>query len=450
MIFERTILDDLRAWAGRKDRKPLIIKGARQVGKTTAVNIFSREFDQYLYFNLDKKEDRELFEQDLSFEDLLAALFFYKNESRASGKILIFIDEIQNVPLAVNQLRYFYESGSNLYVIASGSLLQTISSRDIHYPVGRVEFKNMYPLSFQEYLKADKKTEFVELYDKIPVPEFAHQKLLNEFHRYTLIGGMPEVIKKYLEKHDLTQINDIYKNLMVAYKEDVKKYARNRNMMQIIRHAINNAALEAGQRIKFHGFGNSQYRSREMGEALRLLEKAMLIQLVYPTTNLKPPIKPDTKKSPKLHFIDTGLLNYSAGLQNYYFTGDDLHSFYKGLMAEHIVGQELITNVMNDNKLHFWVREKKQSSAEVDYVTLFDKYIIPLEVKAGKSGRLRSLHQFVNRSNHPYGVRLYSGKLSIESHTTPSGTQYYLLNLPYYLTGKLDEYLSWFISSYAQ
>jgi hypothetical protein len=448
-LYYRNILADLESWTEKTDRKPLVIRGARQVGKTTAVNIFAEKFKQYLYFNLDKREDRSVFEQDLSIEDLVAALFFHKNQSMGRGKTLIFIDEIQNVPDAIKQLRYFYESKKELYVIASGSLLQTTSRREINYPVGRIEFKNMYPFTFSEHLKADNREEAAGLMNRIPIPAYSHKKMLELFHRYAMIGGMPEVIKKFLENNDLVMINEIYKNLLLAYKEDVKKYARNEKMMHIIRHAIDSAPLEAGRRIKFHGFGNSSYGSREMGEALRLLEKAMLINLVYPTTNLKPPVKPDTKKSPRLQFIDTGLLNYSAGLQNHFFGIDDLHSFYRGLLAEHIVGQELKATYLKDSRMNFWTREKRQGSAELDFALLFDKYIIPIEVKSGKSGTLRSLHQFMDRTDHPYGVRIYSGKLSVNRHKTPAGTEYLLLNLPYYLTGVIEKYLDWFINSYS-
>lgn len=445
-MFYRNILDDLERWSKKEDRKPLIIRGARQVGKTTAVNMFSEKFDQYLYFNLELNDDQEIFQQDLAINDLIAAMFLNKNKSRKKGKILIFIDEIQNVPKALTQLRYFYESAKDLYVIASGSLLKTISSRKIIYPVGRVEFINMYPLTFSEYLKAMNIEGVLKFYNQIPVPEFAHSKLLKSFHRYTLLGGMLEIIKNYIKTDDMLSVNSIYSNLLTAYKEDVKKYAHNEEMAQIIQFAIESCPYEAGTRIKFHGFGNSNYGSKRMGEALKTLEKAMLINIIYPTTNLKPPIKPDSKKSPKLQFLDTGLSNFSVGLQEYFFTMEDLHSFHKGLIAEHIVGQELKATYYKNDQLSFWVREKKQSSAEVDFVVPFENYIIPIEVKAGKSGTLRSLHQFVDRTNHPYAVRIYSGKLSKEANTTPSGTKYYLLNLPYYLAGKLREYLEWFIS----
>ncbi len=144
-------------------------------------------------------------------------------------------------------------------------------------------------------------------------------------------------------------------------------------------------------------------------------------------------------------FLDTGLINYSVGLQNYYFTMESLHSFYRGLLAEHIVGQELKANNIFNKHLSFWVRNKKQSQAEVDFVVAYKEYIIPIEVKSGKSGTLKSLHKFMEMTNHKYAVRFYAGDLNKHKITTPSGKNFYLLNLPYCLAGNLKNYLDWFI-----
>lgn len=164
------------------------------------------------------------------------------------------------------------------------------------------------------------------------------------------------------------------------------------------------------------------------------------------STSIEIPAKRNYKKSPRLQFIDTGLLNYTVKLQDHYFALHDLHSVHKGLIAEHIVGQELLCSSIFNEKLLFWVRDKKQSSAEVDYVYPFEKYLIPVEVKAGKSGTLRSLHQFMDRCPHRYAVRLYAGDLKLSDEITPSGKKFILLNLPYFLTIKLKDYISWMIT----
>ncbi len=446
-MFSRSIVQELRQWAVKKDRKPLILRGARQVGKTTAVDIFSKDFDQYLYLNLEKKEAAEIFNYNLSTEDLIQAIYLFKDISPSKGKTLLFIDEIQNSPQAIAQMRYFYESAKELHVIAAGSLFE-VMARDNHasFPVGRVEYMFMYPLMFEEFLVATGEEQALTYFNNIPLPEFSFSKLHKLFHKYVLIGGMPEVVKAYIEKKDISSLTPIYQGLLTSYLDDVSKYARNKTMVQVIRHAIESAPLEAGRRIKFHGFGNSNYRSREMGEALRTLERAMLIYLLYPSTVTEPPIRPDLRKSPKLQFLDTGLINYFAGLQKFFFKMDDLHSFYQGILAEHIVGQELLAaDTRTSKKLSFWVREKKQSNAEVDYIIKSDQYLIPIEVKAGKTGSLRSLHQFLERSAHPFAVRLNAGPVEKVKAVTPNGKQYDLLSLPYFLSAKLQNYIEWFM-----
>lgn len=442
-MFNRNITTNLQNWAQNHDRKPLILRGARQVGKTTSVNLFAKNFDQYIYLMLENIEHRNMFDPEKSFDDILAAIFFHKNTARdPNKKTLIFIDEIQNSKTAIAMMRYFYENTKELFVIAAGSLLETLIEKEVSFPVGRVEYMFMHPLSFSEFLYAMNEQEALNILNTIPIPEFAHEKLLKLFHQYTLLGGMPEVIKNYVTNKDITTLNPIYQNLMLAYTDDVEKYTKNAHARDYIRHAIMQAPLEAGKRIKFHGFGSSNYGSREMGEALRTLEKAMLLYLIYPTTAILPPIIPNQKKSPKLQFLDTGLVNYTAGLQKYFFKLNDLNTFYQGSIAEHIVGQELlVTNFMAARKLNFWVREKAESNAELDFVIPFENYIIPIEVKAGKSGTLRSLHQFIDATNHTTGIRLSSNHFQVENLKTINGKDFTLLNIPYYLTYKIPNYL---------
>jgi predicted AAA+ superfamily ATPase len=216
----------------------------------------------------------------------------------------------------------------------------------------------------------------------------------------------------------------------------------------VIRHCFEAAPLEAGGRIKFAGFGKSNYRSREAGEALRTLEQAMLVHLLYPSTSTEIPLIPDRKKSPKLQFLDIGLVNFAAGLQGQYFEHADLHSFYRGRIAEMIVGQELISAETDAHKKPvFWVREKSQAPAEVDFLIQHDEYAIPVEVKAGAKGTLKSLHQFINRCPHPYAVRFYSGPLTMERARTPEGKPFCLLSLPYFLAGWIKDYIRWFVEN---
>jgi len=445
-MFNRLIFKKFNNWINRDEHKPLVLRGARQVGKTTAVHLWSDHLDQYVYLNLELPEDQRIFEQKLSFDDRLEAIFFSKNIDRQKGKTLLFLDEIQNSPQAVAELRYFYEKAKDLYVIATGSLLESLINRHISFPVGRVEYLIMRPLSFQEFLIATEENKAYAELQNIPVASFTHNRLIELFYRFVLIGGMPEIVKVYHETPDITQLKSVYESLIIAYLDDVEKYASNSSQANIIRHIIHNAFYEAGSRIIFQGFGKSNYRSREMGEAFTILEKAMLIHLIYPTTDTLLPGIPDRKKSPKLQLLDTGLVNHFVGLQKELLQSRDLDHIFKGKIAEHIVGQELLT--LDDSALHrlqFWVREKKQSNAEIDFIIRHEDWLIPIEVKSGAVGRLRSLHQFMDQASHPFAVRIYSDALRIDTVKTIQGKPFFLLNLPYYLAGKLDDYVSWFV-----
>ncbi|NUM77031.1 ATP-binding protein [candidate division KSB1 bacterium] len=442
-MLNRKILLNLRQWKNNSSRKPLVLRGARQVGKTTAVEIFSKEFENYIYLNLELKGDRDIFDEALSIDEIFQAILVIKNIHLKKGKTLLFIDEIQNSPVAVKMLRYFYEKRKELFVIAAGSLFELMLEKSqISFPVGRVQFFYMYPLTFEEFLQANREDQLLEAYRATPVKSFAVQKLFDYFHRYTMIGGMPEIVKQFSENNNVPALKTQYESLLTSYLDDADKYARNPTMRQVLRHCIESIPFEAGKRIKFQGFGSSNHRSREVGEALRTIERAMLIYLIYPSTSLQLPIMADYKKSPKLQFVDTGLLNYFVGLQPVFFQYADLHSFYKGLIAEHIVRQELIAQDAEDNKkILFWVREKKQSNAEIDILLPYKNHVIPVEVKSGKTGALRSLHQFVNESAHPYAVRLCEGNFEIINAQTPEGKTYKLLNLPYFLAGRIHDYL---------
>ena len=213
---------------------------------------------------------------------------------------------------------------------------------------------------------------------------------------------------------------------------------------------MNVAHLYVDQRVKFQNFGNSNYRSREVGEAFRNLNAAQIIQLIYPTTSIEVPVRQDAKKSPRLQFLDTGLINYDLKIQAGLLALNDFSNAYKGAIIPHIIAQEVLSlNTINNPKPHFWVREKAQASAEVDLVMQHQDKLIPIEVKSGPTGTLKSLHEFIERSNHNYAIRMYAGEFSIEEHQTPNmKKKYKLMNMPYYLGTKLPEYIDYFIKNY--
>lgn len=450
MNIDRHVFSDLLKWKSSSDRKPLILRGARQVGKTTLIHQFAKSYKNRVLLNLEIAEDRRFFTDFENVHTIVEALFISHNITPAEkGDTIIFIDEIQETPEAISMLRYFYEMEPEIHVIAAGSLLEHTMRKIKSFPVGRVSMLYMFPINFPEFLSAIKKTNAMEELNTVPIREVAHKTLLDLFNRYAIIGGMPEVVRKYVETNNIADLPSIYESIWETYKEDVVKYAANNSEARIIRHIMSTAHLGLDARIKFQNFGNSNYRSREVGKAFRNLDDAKVIQLIYPTTDTSPPILPDMKKSPRLQFLDTGLINHELNIQAEMLAMEDLNNAYKGAVIPHLVAQELMSlNTSKSVKPIFWVREKNQSSAEVDLVVQFNKMVIPIEIKSGKEGKLKSLHQFIEGAPHPYAVRMYSGKLSIEEHSTRSGKKYFLMNIPYYLSTKLTEYLSYFVTNF--
>ncbi len=439
IMFYRTIIEDLKTWAEYPDRKPLILRGARQVGKTTAVKIFASEFDQFIYINLEKTEERRIFEDEYPFTELLGRLFLYSKKQRGSGKTLIFIDEIQYSSKAVRLLRYFYEEAKDLFVVAAGSLLESLIHKNISFPVGRVEYLALRPCSFIEFLRAMKENQSVEMIENLDIPTYAHEHLSFLFKKYTTIGGMPEVIRSYSENNDISLLPKIYDSLITSYTDDIEKYAKSSAMVRYLRHIISTVFQQAANRITFQNFGNSDYRSREMKEAFLILEKTMFLKLIYPVTNVSLPINQAFNKKPRLHMVDTGLVNYKLDMLGDLIASKYVSDVYRGKIAEHIVGQELLTNSSSVSySLNFWTRDKRGSAAEVDYVITYKGLIIPIEVKSKASGTLKSLHQFIDTAPHNWAVRFYSEKMTVEETTTPTGKKYKLISLPHYMAGKLN------------
>lgn len=442
-MYQRKIQQNLQAWTKSSGRKPLVLRGARQVGKTSAIVQFGEMFEQFIHLNLERPEHRELFTENRPVEQLVDAIFFQARMNLDQAEeTLLFIDEIQAEPKAFPALRYLYEDYPQLKVIAAGSLLETLFDVERSFPVGRVEYLIMRPVGFYEFLGALGEVQVQKAMETIPVPDYAHQELMRLFHIYAMIGGMPEVVADYAEHRDLTRVSKLYASLLQRYMEDVEKYAKNDNQRQIIRHIINTAFLEAGTRIKFQGFGNSNYGSRDMGEAFRALEQAMVLQLVYPVTGFTLPQIPNLKRSPKLQVLDTGMFNHVSGVQQEMVLLKDLYPIHKGRLMEHLVIQEFLTSQTDPLfKPNFWVREKANSNAEVDLVLAYGVDLVPVEVKAGKDGKLRSLHQFMDETKNTIAVRVHGGRFSIEKVKTIARKEFYLMNIPHYAAAQLPEYI---------
>ncbi|MBU0487081.1 MAG: AAA family ATPase [Bacteroidetes bacterium] len=445
--INRNAYQRLLSWKASDWRKPLLLRGARQTGKTTLVRQFAREYPHFIELNLEKEADRAIFDKTDNISDTQNAIFLVKQVQINKQPVLLFIDEIQESPKAIQMLRYFYEERPEIHVIAAGSLLEFSLRKVPSFPVGRIEYACLHPVNFDEFLGI-MNPQAREVLHQIPTPDFAFEILMKLFHEYAIVGGMPEVVSRYSSEENIAALAGVYQQLWKTYKEDAEKYTGNETERRIIRHVIDAAPKET-DRIKFEGFGYSHYRSREVGEALRALDMARVIQLVYPTSSLEAPIVPNLRKRPRLQFLDTGMLTQILMLQGEMIGIQDLNNFFRGKIIQHLVCQELMSLQSNpDFRPNFWVREEKDGNAEVDLVYQYGQHVIPIEVKSGKQGKLKSLHQFVDRSNHPYAIRISAGRFSVEEAVTPGGTKYFLMNLPYFLGTKIPEYIAFFFKNY--
>lgn len=445
MSFERKAYHKLLKWKDIPERKPLLILGARQVGKSTLIRQFATEFTHFIELNLEKEHHRRLFEQIDHVKHLMDAIFLNMRIPNTGQSTLLFLDEIQESPKAIQQLRYFYEELPHIHVVAAGSLLECALKKVPSFPVGRIEQMVLHPFDFEEFLMALGDRQALEEMNMIPCRDMAYSTLMNLFHQYSIVGGMPEAIKQYITDQSFANLGRIYDALWQGFKDDAEKYASNQTERKIIRHVIDSAPNEK-ERVSFEGFGNSTYRSREIGEALRALDLARVMRLVYPATSVAPPLNTDLKKRPRLQFLDTGLLCHALSIQAEMIGVPDLFSVWRGRIIHHLVVQELQAHYDSTSyKPHFWVREKAKSSAEVDLLCLYKQFLIPIEIKSGEQGKLRSLHQFMERCGHPFAVRLLANYFSVEKVKTPSGIPFLLMNLPYYLGTRIPQYIEWFV-----
>ena len=446
-MIPRLAYQDLKKWKESANRKPLILRGARQVGKSTLVNEFSKEYDVYLHLNLDNRGDRKLFDDYQDIHELIEHIYVHCRQQRSDGLTLLFIDEIQNSLQAVAMLRYFYEEANHIHVIAAGSLLESLIDNHISFPVGRVQFLALRPLSFFEFLQGTGNDFEVQLIlDR--KADMAHERLMKLFKDYCVVGGMPEAVAVYSASDmDIMAVNDVYKSLLTSYIDDVEKYARkSTSLRHVIRHILEYGWGMGGETITFERYANSSYKTREMGEAFRTLEKTMLLELAYPVTSAKVPLLPSFTKRPKLFWLDTGLVNYASGMREDIFQATEVQDLWRGRMAEHIVAQEMLA-ASNDvrSKRFFWVTPKAGNSAEVDFVFQHKSKAIPVEVKSGTNAHLKSLHIYMDDAPHEIAVRVWSKPFRVDEVVTQKGKKFLLFNVPFYyvhcMTELIDEYL---------
>lgn len=436
-MFYRKIIDNLKDWKDKKQRKPLILRGARQVGKTSAVLLFGQKyFSNTIHINLEKPEHGRLFRSQLSLNEFEKIINVHFGQPLVAGKTLLFIDEIQESPWLVNLLRFFREEKPGLHVLTAGSLFEVkLKEKSLSLPVGRVEFNWLYPLDFFEYLEARGEKNLLEFLKKVDlkekIPPGLHQQALSLFYEYALIGGMPEAVKVFTETNDLNKVNSLYSNLLTSIGDDVYKYS-SLAKSKYLTFVLEQTPSFAGLPVTYEKFGGSNYKSREMNEAFGVLSKAMILYQIRATKSSQLPLVPQRKKPPKLLFLDVGLVNFQMGIQPEYSHLKELADFYQGRISEQIVGQQLLASFIDTPaKIYYWYK-KTGSQAEVDFCLNYQGQPLGIEVKSGVKGRLRSAWEFLKTTQAKTVIRVYSGQLKMEEVKFKEKAANFI-SLPFYL-----------------
>jgi uncharacterized protein len=454
MQIHRFEVDLLLSWLIKGGRKPLILRGARQVGKSSLVRQVANLSQRFCFeLNFERYPEHADFFKTKDPAIILSHLSVHFKKSIDPQTSLLFLDEIQATPQVIETLRYFYEECPELPVIAAGSLLDfVLAEPEFSVPVGRIEYFHLGPIAFEDFLIAQgeaallKWIQTVSITDTIPLP--IHQRCLELIKQFWLIGGMPEVVAHYAEYHDFEEINNIKQNILQTYQDDFHKYGRIKQI-PLLRRAFKAIPSLIGQKIKYIQL-DSESKSVQVKEALDYLNLAKVIHLIYHSHANGLPLR--AQLDPKIFkaiFVDIGLLCSALGLSHLsVIHAPDWAWINRGSLAEQFIGQTLfqLYPPYQMPELYYWVREQAQSSAELDYVWQYENQIIPIEVKAGKTGRLKSLHYFIQEKNWSCGVRfntempsILHEKVKLPNHESFS---YRLLSLPFYLAGQLNRFLA--------
>jgi predicted AAA+ superfamily ATPase len=402
--MKRNIIQALKSWKDYEGRKPLLLRGARQTGKTFAAQQFgAEEFQNTIYVNLERNPELKDIFRTLVPAEIVERITLYTNRKPEPGKTLLIIDEIQESTQAILSLRYFYEEMPGLHVIAAGSLLEfALKSENLRMPVGRVQYLYMYPMSFGEFLDALGETALRNYLLKIEnlsdLPESLHLKLLEMVRKYYFIGGMPEVVQAYISTGDIKRCQRIQRSILDTYIDDFGKYAK-ASKHEMLRKVFNAVSVMVGQKFVY-----SQ------------IDRAV--------------------KAEKL-FLDVGLMHALCGIYSETARENDFTAIFKGAVAEQFVGQELLVNqsVYTKPGLYYWGRNARNSMAEIDYLIEKNGEIVPVEVKSGAVGRMKSLHLF---------MEAYKTKRALKISQAPFEAGSPVLSLPFYaIEGFLKQEDEW-------
>lgn len=419
MYCKRLIDNYLSEWASRDTHKPVLLRGARQVGKSTAVKELSKKFDSFVEINFEKQPKYKiLFDDDLDVKRIIPQISAIYGTSIKPGQTLLFLDEIQECPRAIMALRFFKEDMPELHVIAAGSLLEFALKELPTFGVGRIHSMFMYPMTFDEFLEANGQQLLIETRNEAsidnPLPEPIHNKLVDFLRTYMLVGGMPEAVKTWVEYHDYIRCQEVQDDIVVTYEDDFPKYKKNVDPT-LLRRTLRSVAVQAGKKFVYTKVG-LDYKTAEVKKAVELLTLAGILHPVTHTDANGLPLGSEEDKSyQKMLLLDTGLLlrllNMSLGdvseLTTQILTASATDLANKGPMAEMVVGLEMLHNMSPNirHELYYWVRHAKNSQAEIDYIATYLQTVVPIEVKADTQGGMKSLWAFMRDKRLHYAIR---------------------------------------------
>ena len=428
--MKRDLYEVLCQWKRDVNRRPLLVRGARQVGKTYLVDEFGRrEFISLVTLNFEKHPEYKDIFNSLEPTDILEKIVLFTGKRIEPGKTLLFLDEVQDCPPAIMALRYFYEEMPSLHVIAAGSLVEfTLEAENFRMPVGRIQYIYLFPMSFGEFIEALGEKElrnYICDHKKLPtLPESLHAKLNEYIRKYFILGGMPAVVQEYCETGDMISCQRIQRAIVDTYQDDFGKYSRKLKHRYLDK--IYNAVPKMVGRKFVYAHVDNTIKSRELKEALELLEKAGVVKKIKRTSGAGLPLEAGVKDTYfKVLFLDVGLLHAVNGIYLDTVQAKDFTALFKGAVAEQFVGQELLAyqNPYTRPLLYYWAREAKNSNAELDYLIQKEGEAIPIEVKSGSTGRLKSMHMFMEK---------YQVRQGIKISQAPYDSENKIISLPFY------------------
>ena len=411
--YKRDIEEELIRWKNDKERQPLLIRGARQVGKSSVVRNFSKQFKSYVEINFEQDSElKSIFEGNLRPKSICEKLSVLYETAIIPGETLLFFDEIQSCLPAISSLRFFYEQYSELHIIAAGSLLEFALAELPSYGVGRVSSLFLYPFSFAEFLRAANaellRKTITEASPQQPLPEVIHTKALELYKQFLVLGGMPKVISSYFSGGDLLSCQRVLDGLISAYEDDFAKYKK-RSSPSLIRMVFRSVIEQNGQKFVYNK-ALPDANQIQVKDALELLTMAgMIIPVTHSAANGVPLGAEINTKMRKFIVFDSGIFQRILGLKlSEVLLKNDFESINKGSLAELNVGLELIKSAScyQRQNLYYWHREAKSSNAEVDYIIQVGSQILPIEVKAGTKGSMQSLRIFMDIKKSEKGIRI--------------------------------------------